>query len=146
MKINQDIRLNTDKIRSEQKAATNTSLKFNELVQKQDQKMQMGQLQNLLKDIESAGERLSRSRTFKDLSKYKTLVKKFVKEAVDFGMDLKQSHSWNQYGQGRSLKIVETIDEKLVELTEGVLEKEGQSIDLLGKIGEIKGLLINLYT
>lgn len=146
MKINQDIRLNTDKIRSEQKATTNTSLKFNELVQKQDQKMQIGQLQNLLKDIESAGERLSRSRTFKDLSKYKTLVKKFVKEAVDFGMDLKQSHSWNQYGQGRSLKIVETIDEKLVELTEGVLEKEGNSIDLLGKIGEIKGLLINLYT
>lgn len=146
MKINQDIRLNTDKIRSEQKAATSTSLKFNELVQKQDQKMQIGQLQNLLKDIESAGERLSRSRTFKDLSKYKTLVKRFVKEAVDFGMDLKQSHSWNQYGQGRSLKIVETIDEKLVELTEGVLEKEENSIDLLGKIGEIKGLLINLYT
>jgi uncharacterized protein YaaR (DUF327 family) len=146
MKINQDIRLNTDKIRSEQKIAGNTSLKFNELVQKQDQKMQMGQLQSLLKDIESAGERLSRSRTFKDLSKYKTLVKKFVKEAVDFGMDLKQSHSWNQYGQGRSLKIVETIDEKLVDLTEGILEKEGNSIDLLGKIGEIKGLLINLYT
>ncbi len=146
MKINQDIRLNTDKIRSEQKTATNSSLKFNELVQKQDQKMQIGQLQNLLKDIESAGERLSRSRTFKDLSKYKTLVKRFVKEAVDFGMDLKQSHSWNQYGQGRSLKIVETIDEKLVELTEGVLEKEGNSINLLGKIGEIKGLLINLYT
>lgn len=146
MKINQDIRLNTDKIRSEQKVATNSSLKFNELVQKQDQKMQIGQLQNLLKDIESAGERLSRSRTFKDLSKYKTLVKRFVKEAVDFGMDLKQSHSWNQYGQGRSLKIVETIDEKLVELTEGVLEKEGNSINLLGKIGEIKGLLINLYT
>ncbi|WP_066059303.1 YaaR family protein [Robertmurraya korlensis] len=146
MKINQDIRLNTDKIRSEQKTAGNTGLKFNELVQKQDQKMQMGQLQSLLKDIESAGERLSRSRTFKDLSKYKTLVKKFVKEAVDFGMDLKQSHSWNQYGQGRSLKIVETIDEKLVDLTEGILEKEGNSIDLLGKIGEIKGLLINLYT
>ncbi|MEK3988099.1 MULTISPECIES: DUF327 family protein [Robertmurraya] len=146
MKINQDIRLNTDKIRSEQKTAANTSLKFNELVQKQDQKMQIGQLQNLLKDIESAGERLARSRTFKDLSKYKTLVKRFVKEAVDFGMDLKQSHSWNQYGQGRSLKIVETIDEKLVEITEGVLEKEGNSIDLLGKIGEIKGLLINLYT
>jgi len=59
---------------------------------------------------------------------------------------LKQSHSWNQYGQGRSLKIVETIDDKLVELTEGVLEKEESSIDLLGKIGEIKGLLINLYT
>jgi hypothetical protein len=146
MKINQDIRLNTDKIRSDQKTAANTSLKFNELVQKQDQKMQIGQLQNLLKDIESAGERLARSRTFKDLSKYKTLVKRFVKEAVDFGMDLKQSHSWNQYGQGRSLKIVETIDEKLVEITEGVLEKEGNSIDLLGKIGEIKGLLINLYT
>lgn len=146
MKINQDIRLNTDKLRQDQKQQITNGLRFNELVQKQDQKMHMSQLQALLRDIESAGERLANSRTFKDLAKYKTVVKRFVKEAVDFGMDLKQSHSWNQFGQGRALKIVETVDEKLIELTEAVMKKEEKSIDILGKIGEIKGLLINLYT
>ena len=49
------------------------------------------------------------------------------------------------FGEGRRLKIVETIDEKLIELAEDLLNEEKTSVDLLAKIGEIKGLLINLY-
>ncbi|CAM3965852.1 YaaR family protein [Mesobacillus zeae] len=146
MKINQDMRLGIDNIRQEQKHLPSGSIKFNDLVQKQEHKMHVSQLQQLLSEINTAGERLARSRTFKDMAKFKTLVKQFVKETVDFGMGLKQSHSWNQYGEGRSLKTVKTIDEKLVELTESIMNKEELPIDILGKIGEIKGLLINLYT
>lgn len=146
MKINQDLRMKMENIRQDQKQSAGDGAKFYELVQKQGEKMQASQLQGLLKDIDAAGERLARSRTFKDLAKFKTLVKKFVKEAVDFGMELKQSHSWNQFGQGRSLKVVETVDEKLSELTDELMKKEESSIDILGKVGEIKGLLINLYT
>ncbi|KIY23415.1 MULTISPECIES: YaaR family protein [Mesobacillus] len=146
MKINQDLRLNIDKLRQDQKQQSGNGIKFNQLVEKQEHKLQIGQLQQLLKEVESAGERLARSRTFKDLAKFKTLVKQFVKEAVHFGLELKQSHSWNQYGEGRSLKLVETIDDKLVELTDELMSKKVEQIDILGKIGEIKGLLINLYT
>ncbi|WP_394141355.1 YaaR family protein [Cytobacillus oceanisediminis] len=146
MKINQDLRLKMENIRQDQKQSAGDGAKFYELVQKQGEKMHASQLQGLLKDIDAAGERLARSRTFKDLAKFKTLVKRFVKEAVDFGMELKQSHSWNQFGQGRSLKVVETVDEKLSELTDELMKKEEASIDILGKVGEIKGLLINLYT
>lgn len=146
MKINQDLRLNVDKIRENPKNTSIDGTKFQEYVQKQDQRLQVTQLNQLLTDIDRAGERLARSRTFKDLAKFKSLVKNFIKETVDFGMNLQQSHSWNQFGQGRSLKIVRTVDEKLIELSEGVLKKEEESIDILGKIGEIKGLLINLYT
>ncbi|WP_064091145.1 YaaR family protein [Rossellomorea aquimaris] len=145
MKINQDQRVSLDKPQSGLKSNGMGQVKFGQLVQKHDQKMQMEQLNKILVTIEDAGNRLAKSRTFKDLAKYKTLVKKFVKEAVDFGMDLKQSHTWNQYGEGRKLNIVETIDQQLVELTEEVLNKEKNSINVLGKIGEIKGLLINLY-
>ncbi|BCB01901.1 YaaR family protein [Bacillus sp. KH172YL63] len=146
MKINQDHRVSLDKVPKDQRAGGTGQAKFGQLVHKHDQKMQVEELNKLLGTIEDAGNRLAKSRTFRDLAKYKTLVKKFVREAVDFGMDLKQSHTWNQYGEGRKLNIVETIDQELVGLTEDVLDKEKKSIDLLGKIGEIKGLLINLYT
>lgn len=73
-------------------------------------------------------------------------MKQLVKETVETGMELKQSHSWNRFAEGRVHQTVELIDEKLVELTEEVLKEEKQSIDILGKIGEIKGLLIHLYT
>lgn len=146
MKINQDMRLNIDKVRQDQKQQPGGGIRFNELVEKQEHKLQLGQMQQLMKEVESAGERLARSRTFKDLAKFKTLVKQFVKEAVSFGMELKHSHSWNQHGEGRSLKLVETIDEKLVQLTEELMDNKDEQIDILGRVGEIKGLLINLYT
>lgn len=73
-------------------------------------------------------------------------MKRFVKEAVEYGLELKQSTSWNEYGQSRQLKTMETIDVRLVELSEEILNKEKSSLEILEMIGEIKGLLINLYT
>ncbi len=123
-----------------------TGTKFSEVISRQEVQLYKEQLDKLFKDVHEAGERLGRSRNFQDLVKYKTLVKQLVKETVETGMELKKSRSWNRFAEGRVLQTVELIDEKLVELTEGVLTKERQSIDILGKIGEIKGLLIHLYT
>ena len=146
MKINQDVRVGIDKIRQDTMQNNIQSAKFGQMITKQDQRMQTEALTKLLGDITTAGDRLARSRNLRDMAKFKMLIKKFLEEAVDFGMGLKQSHTWNRFGEGRKLKIVETIDEKLVELAEEILSQEKSSIELLDKIGEIKGLLINLYT
>ncbi|CAH0304932.1 hypothetical protein SRABI96_04742 [Peribacillus sp. Bi96] len=146
MKINHDIPIKLDKARQDAKQFQTGNGRFQQLVQTQDQKMQIQTLNRLIGDIEGAGQRLVRSRTFRELAKYKALVKRFVKEAVDYGLELKQSTSWNQYGQSRPLKTVETIDARLVELSEEILNKEKSSLEILEMIGEIKGLLINLYT
>ena len=37
------------------------------------------------------------------------------------------------------------IDAKLVELADDLLNEEKSSVDLLARVGEIKGLLINIY-
>ena len=146
MKINQELHITLDKITKENRQANNNSIRFTGVMEKHSQKMQANSLNKLLADIDQAGARLLRLRNFKELAKYKSLVKQFVKEAVNFGMDIKQSQSWNQYGQSRALKTVQTIDAQLIELTEEVVNQEKDAIDLLGRIGEIKGLLINLYT
>ncbi|MED3710884.1 YaaR family protein [Peribacillus frigoritolerans] len=146
MKINHDIPIKPDKSRQDAKQFQTGNGRFQQMVQTQDQKMQIQTLNRLIGDIEGAGQRLVRSRTFRELAKYKELVKRFVKEAVEYGLELKQSTSWNEYGQSRPLKTVETIDAKLVELSEEILNKEKSSLEILEMIGEIKGLLINLYT
>ena len=144
MKINQDLRMNLN---------TNTSIRqnnqannrFGDMVVKQGSKMQTEQLTRLLGDISAAGDRVARSRNLRELARFKMLVKRFLQEAVDYGLEMKQSHTWNRFGEGRRLKIVETIDEHLVELAEDLLNEEKESIELLAKIGETQGLLINLY-
>lgn len=44
------------------------------------------------------------------------------------------------------LQIIEKVDEKLIELTDELLKQEEENILILGKLGEIKGLIINLFT
>ena len=144
MKINQDLRmnLNTNQNIRQNSQANN---RFGDMVVKQGSKMQTEQLTRLLGDISAAGDRVARSRNLRELARFKMLVKRFLQEAVDYGLEMKQSHTWNRFGEGRRLKIVETIDQHLVELAEDLLNEEKETIALLDKIGEIKGLLINLY-
>lgn len=104
MQINHDIPIKPDKSRQDAKQFQTGNGRFQQMVQTQDQKMQIQTLNRLIGDIEGAGQRLVRSRTFRELAKYKALVKRFVKEAVEYGLELKQSTSWNEYGQSRPLK------------------------------------------
>ncbi|HWL24996.1 MAG TPA: YaaR family protein [Ureibacillus sp.] len=145
MKINQDLRVGLNTNQHEIKQGNQAGNRFGEMVVKQGTKMQHEQLTRLLGDISSAGERVAKSRNLRELARFKMLVKRFLQEAVNYGLEMKQSHTWNRYGEGRRLKVVETIDDKLVELAEDLLNEEKATIDLLDKIGEIKGLLINLY-
>jgi uncharacterized protein len=146
MKIGQDIRPVLDTKQNEGKAGKKPALSFGEAVSKQSEKLHSEQLTRLLGDIENQGKRLLQSQTVRDLQLYKNLVQRFVKEAVDFGMQLKQNKSWNEQGRSRTLKLVKEVDEHLILLTEAVLSQEKDSISLLDRIGEIKGLLVNLYT
>jgi len=43
-------------------------------------------------------------------------------------------------------KLVKEVDTKLVDLTNDILQKEKDSLNLLKRVGEIQGLLINMYT
>ncbi|CDZ99538.1 hypothetical protein CH76_13130 [Lysinibacillus sp. BF-4] len=144
MKINQDLRMGMD-TRPKPLVNQNQQNRFGDVLVKQGSKMQTEQLTRLLGDISSAGDRVARSRNLRELARFKMLVKRFLQETVEYGMELKQSHTWNRFGEGRRLKIINTIDERLIELAQDILDEEKDSIDLLDKIGEIKGLLINLY-
>lgn len=145
MKINKDIRIGTEGAKIELKGNTSET-KFRGLVQQQNEKLKVEQLNDLIKNIDDMGNVLGRSQNLKDLTKYKSLVKQFVKEAVEYGLQVKKDNSWDQFGQGRDLNTVQVIDDKLVELTEEVISKDKSGIKILDKIGEIKGLLINIYT
>lgn len=145
MKINQDFRVGVKTNPSELKHVNQQGNRFGEILVKQGSKLQTEQLTRLLGDISAAGERVAKSRNLRELTRFKMLIKRFLQEAVEYGLDMKQSHTWNRFGEGRRLKIVETIDEHLVELAQDILNEERDTIDLLDKIGEIKGLLINLY-
>ncbi|MFZ3578515.1 YaaR family protein [Virgibacillus sp. DJP39] len=146
MKISQDIRSQLEATNKQARSTFDGKQNFNGLVQTQSHKMKAQELQFLMKGITVQGEKLARYRSFKDLVKFKRMVKDFLQETVYNGLDLKQTHSFGLDSRNQKLSIVKEIDEKLIELTEELMNQEKKNVDLLGLIGEIKGLLVNLYT
>ncbi|GEM02586.1 hypothetical protein SAMN05421839_1459 [Halolactibacillus halophilus] len=146
MKINKDILNQIEKSQRQQPLPPSRSVDFQKLVQTQADKLRSFPLEQQLEEIKKQGDKLIRYRTLREMAKYKRMVKSFIKDATSKGLDLSHHHSFNIEGTNRQLHIVKTIDEKLMEMTEQITNDGARSIDLLGLIGEIKGLLINLYS
>lgn len=146
MKISKTIQTFPDTRIQDKPLSIKTSAHFEDMLQNSNRKFSSERLNQLLGEIESQGKRLSTAQTVKDLHQYKNLIKDFVKEAINFGMQLSQNKNWDQQGHARTHTLVKQVDQQLIELTDHILNKEKKQIDVLNKIGEIHGLLINLYT
>lgn len=127
------------------KSVPTESVSFQEVMSKGRQQMVHEKLTQLVQDIEDQGKVLAESRTIDELRKYKKMVKEFMDEAVQNGLQLEERRGFNRRGRTKIYKIVKEVDKKLIDLTNAVLDKEKTSLDILGMVGEIKGLLINIY-
>ncbi len=121
------------------------SVTFTEVIAKQRDEKAYERLHQLMVKIEDQGKTLSESRTIDDLRKYKQLVKEFMEDAVQFGLSLEERRGFNRRGRTKIYKIVQEVDRKLLDLTDAVLKKEKKGLEILDMVGEIKGLLVNIY-
>ncbi|TSB46672.1 YaaR family protein [Alkalicoccobacillus porphyridii] len=121
------------------------STTFSEVMNKQRVDKAMEQLTKLMQQVEDQGKVLSETRTVDELRKYKKLVKDFMEDAVAHGLSLEERRGFNRRGRTKIYKLVQEVDKQLIDLTNDVLNKEKSSLDILNKVGEIKGLLVNLY-
>ncbi|MEI3604547.1 YaaR family protein [Pseudogracilibacillus sp. SE30717A] len=119
---------------------------FEQFVRTESHKIKQEELAGLIKDITEQGEKIARFRSFKDLAKFKRMIKQFLQETVYNGLSLNESRSFNSTNYSHKLTTVQEVDEKLIQLTEDVIDQEKKTVDLLGLIGEIRGLLINITT
>jgi len=143
IKIDQD-RGTIHERRSPVKMVEKPSTPFKSFVQSQKHEGQAEIFEALLVEVDEQGKRLAKSRTVRDLQLYKRLIKDFLQKAVSYGLELSQSRSWFDPNQPIQT-IVKQIDERLISLTEEVLEAGAEPIGILANLDEIKGLLINLY-
>ncbi|MEH7342620.1 YaaR family protein [Bacillus sp. JJ1532] len=134
-----------DKIQTKQNLPTE-SISFQEVISKNRQQVLYDKFNKMVQDIEDQGKTLSEKRTVDELRKYKKLVKSFLEEAVQNGLQLEEQRGFNRRGRTKIYKIVKEVDKKLIDLTNTVLDKEKKGLDILNMVGEIKGLLINIYT
>ncbi|XID91755.1 YaaR family protein [Paenibacillaceae bacterium WGS1546] len=130
--------------RGEMAARPTPTNNFADLMQQQEEQRTHEELQRKLEDIRMQGERLTRSMTVRELVLYRQMVKAFLEDTVRRGIALKETRGWDRRGRGKRYKLLEEVDAMLVGMGEELLQSEEGRLDLLQKVGEIRGMLINI--
>ena len=92
------------------------------------------------------GEKLAKHRDVKDMKRYRSLIKDFMNEIVGRSHEFSRENFLDRRGRHRVYGIIRLIDQNLDELAQELVKDEQDNISILSKIGEIRGLLLDIFT
>ncbi len=130
---------------TKQTKATDDSFKFTLLsnIEEADLQAKVGALLN---EISEQGKKISKHTDVRDMKRYRELIKSFLNEVVYRSHKFSRENFLDRRGRHRVYGIVRLIDENLDELAEELLKEEKDNIMILSKVGEIRGLLLDILT
>ncbi len=105
-----------------------------------------GTVEELLDGVTEAGDRLKRSQTTEDIRAYRLAVKNFLRFIVDHVLDVEEHVSGVNVLKRKKFTLVRVIDQKLESLANAVLLGQSDQLDVLRRLEEINGLLVDLTT
>ena len=100
----------------------------------------------MMEEISAQGERISKKRDIKDMKRYRSLIKDFMNEIVSRSHEFSRENFLDRRGRHRVYGIIRLVDENLDELAKELMKDEPDNLAILGKIGEIRGLLLDILT
>lgn len=103
-------------------------------------------LNGLMEEITMQGNKISKRMDVKDMRKYRGLVKDFMNEIINRSHSFSRENFLDRRGRHRVYGIIKLIDENLDSLAQELVKDEKDHIAILGKIGEIRGLLLDIFT
>ena len=103
-------------------------------------------LNQLMTQITEQGERIAKHTDIADMKRYRELVKDFMNEVVNRSHKFSRENFLDRRGRHRVYGIVKLVDKNLDDLATELLKDEKDNLTILSKVGEIRGLLIDIST
>lgn len=100
----------------------------------------------MIEEIVMQGDKIVKRMDVKDMRRYRTLIKDFMNEIVNRSHKFSRENFLDRRGRHRVYGIVRLVDEKLDELAQELMKEEKDKIAILAKVGEIRGLLLDIFT
>ena len=100
----------------------------------------------LMNDITAQGNRIAQHMDIRDLKRYRGLIKEFLNEVVFRSHKFSRENFLDRRGRHRVYGIIKLIDENLDALASELVADEQDHISILARIGEIRGLLLDIFT
>jgi uncharacterized protein YaaR (DUF327 family) len=82
----------------------------------------------------------------RDMKRYRGLVKDFLNEVVNRSHKFSRENFLDRRGRHRVYGMIKLVDEQMDELATALVKDEKDHIDILNKVDEIRGLLLDIIT
>ncbi|MBO6127577.1 MAG: YaaR family protein [Pseudobutyrivibrio sp.] len=126
-------------------APVDDSFKFTLAAAVDDTQLQE-KLTNLLNDITTQGKLLSEHMDIRDMKRYRGLVKDFLNEVVNRSHKFTRENFLDRRGRHRVYGMIKLVDEQMDELATALVQDEKDHINILNRVDEIRGLLLDIIT
>jgi len=103
-------------------------------------------LSTMMEEITMQGNKIAKRRDVRDMRRYRSLIKDFMNEIVSRSHSFTRENFLDRRGRHRVYGIIRRVDETLDELAQELVKDEQDHIAILEKIGEIRGLLLDIFT
>lgn len=100
----------------------------------------------MMEEIVMQGDKITKRMDVKDMRRYRALIKDFMNEIVNRSHKFSRENFLDRRGRHRVYGIVRLVDGKLDELAQELMKEEKDEIAILAKVGEICGLLLDIFT
>lgn len=100
----------------------------------------------MMKEITRQGKKLGKHMDIRDMKQYRRLIKEFMNEIVNRSHKFSRENFLDRRGRHRVYGMIKRVDATLDELAGELLKEEKDSLSILGKIDEIRGLLLDIIT
>lgn len=143
-----DIKVNDIKASSQVQSVKSTassddSFKFT-LISNIEEKDLQEKLGNMMQEITEQGEKIAKHMDIKDMRKYRELVKGFLNEVVNRSHKFSRENFLDRRGRHRVYGIVKLVDKNLDELAGELVKEEKNHLEIVGRIDDIRGLLLDI--
>ena len=103
-------------------------------------------LNTMMEEITMQGNKISKRMDVKDMKRYRGMIKDFLNEIVSRSHSFSRENFLDRRGRHRVYGIIRLVDENLDELAKELVKDEQDHIKILERIGEIQGLLLDIFT
>ena len=121
------------------------TFKFTLVSRIEEQDLQNALIQ-MMEEITRQVDKLANQRDIKDMRRYRALIKDFMNEIVNRSHAFSRENFLDRKGRHRVYGIIRLIDQNLDELAQELVKDEQDNLAILNKIGEIRGLLLDIFT
>ncbi|HOM02504.1 MAG TPA: YaaR family protein [Acetivibrio sp.] len=126
------------------KVADSNGANFKRHLKEFDNRNHEERIRALVSQIEEQGKKLSQKVDVRELKIYKRLISDFLDEVLHHSHMFSKDSYLDRRGRYKVYATVKKINAELDELTKEVLDSEGDNINILQRIEDIRGLVLDL--